>query len=270
MNDNPHIADEDLVLYAIGTLPAAEMQRARSHIEVCARCKEEVRQNIVAFAAYAQATPEAALPEGARNRFLAKIPQSRETRAPRLTKPETAGRSRPTNFGRRFGSPIWAGALAGALAVLLLLVGVDDLRKRAEMGPLLAQAQRGEIDSAQLTQLVELLSSTHARKVVLHETPDASPAPEGRVVYSATKGKLLMTASNLRPLPAGKTYELWILQPGGNTPLQAGTFTPDSDGNAAIILADERANLAVKGFAVTVEKAGGAETPTLPIVLSGL
>jgi anti-sigma-K factor RskA len=90
------------------------------------------------------------------------------------------------------------------------------------------------------------------------------------VVYAARTGKLLLTASNLHPLPAGKTYELWILQPDGKKPLPAGTFVPDSAGNATMILADAPAGLAVQGFGVTIENAGGSEKPTLPIVLSGL
>jgi len=89
-------------------------------------------------------------------------------------------------------------------------------------------------------------------------------------VYAPRTGKLLLTASNLKPLPEGKTYELWILQPGGKKPLPAGTFAPDSTGNATMILADAPVGLEVQGFGVTIEKAGGADTPTLPIVLSGL
>jgi hypothetical protein len=36
-----------------------------------------------------------------------------------------------------------------------------------------------------------------------------------------------------------------------------------------MILADAPAGLIMPGFGVTVENAGGAQTPTLPIVLSG-
>jgi anti-sigma-K factor RskA len=89
------------------------------------------------------------------------------------------------------------------------------------------------------------------------------------VVYQGSSGRLLLTASNLHPLPAGKTYELWILQPGGKKPLPAGTFAPDSSGNASVILAQAPAGLTVQGFGVTIENAGGSDTPTLPIVLSG-
>jgi hypothetical protein len=167
-----------------------------------------------------------------------------------------------------FGSGRWSPALAGAFALLLVAVGVDDLHQRAQIGPLLHEAQNGAIDSAQLNQLMELLTSPQVKKVALHQGSVA--APEGRVVYAARTGKLLLTASNLNPLPAGKVYELWILQPGGKKPLAAGTFAPDSTGNAAMILADAPAGLTVQGFGVTIENTGGSDTPTSPIVLSGL
>jgi anti-sigma-K factor RskA len=275
MSDRIHIADADLKLYAMGALSAEEMAQARAHLRGCARCAEELRQNTLALAAYAQTTPEVAPPAGARERFMARLTETAAGTAAgtaaepaavpvRLGKIEEA-KSKTSGFWPGGGS--WA--LAGALAVLLVVVAVDDFRKRAEIGPLLAEAQRGQIDSAQLNQLMELLTSSQAQKVSLHQTPVASPPPEGRVVYAAHSGKLLLTASNLKPLPAGKTYELWILQPGGGKPLPAGTFSPDSSGNAAMILANEPANLAVAGFGVTIEKEGGSDVPTPPIVLSG-
>jgi anti-sigma-K factor RskA len=118
--------------------------------------------------------------------------------------------------------------------------------------------------------LMDLLTSPQAKRVSLHPGPVTAPPPEGRVVYTAGSGKLLLTASNLHPLPPGKTYELWILQPGGKAPLAAGTFAPDASGNASMVLADAPAGLTVQGFGVTIENAGGADKPTLPIVLSGL
>jgi anti-sigma-K factor RskA len=267
MNDRLHIADADLALYALGALTDAEMESARAHLLVCARCKEELRQNTLAVAAYAQTTAEVELPAGARDRFLARLSET----APPAKSVESA--VAPSGKGGWFsewlGTGPWGLALAGALAILLIGVGLDDLQNRAQLRPLLAQAQKGTADSAQLAQLLELLTSSHVQKASLHPGPVTAPPPEGRVVYAPASGKLLLTASNLHPLPAGKTYELWILQPGGKKPLPAGTFSPDSSGNAAMILAQEPAGLAVQGFGVTIENAGGSETPTLPIVLSG-
>jgi anti-sigma-K factor RskA len=271
MNPKLHIADDDLALYAAGALSAEERATAETHLRVCARCTEEVRQNTLALAAYAQTTPEAAPPQGAKDRFMARVAATKQGETSVPVQPVQAAEPK-VGFLRQvlLGEGRWTPALAGALAILLLGVGVDDLQRRAEIVPLLKQAQRGAIDSAQLAQLMELLTSPQAKRVALHPGPVTAPRPEGRVVYAAGTGKLMLTASNLHPLPQGKTYELWILQPGGKAPLPAGTFAPDSLGNAAMILADAPAGLAVAGFGVTIENAGGSQTPTLPIVLSGL
>jgi anti-sigma-K factor RskA len=269
MNDKLHIADTDLTLYAMGALPPDEAGPVADHLLGCSRCQEEVRQNTLALAAYAQATPQVALPPGARDRFLARIAETPQTASPQ---PKTKAIAPPAkaSFWKSIFAASWSPLLAGALAVALLVVGFDDMRKRAEIGPLMHQARRGAIDSAQLDQLIELLTSPQEKRVALHPGTVTAPPPEGRVVYAAHTGKLLLTASNLHPLPAGKTYELWILQPGGKAPLPAGTFEPDSSGNATLILASEPTGLAVAGFGVTIENAGGSQTPTLPIVLSGL
>jgi anti-sigma-K factor RskA len=270
MSDRLHIAEPDLTLYAMGALSPDERKPVDAHLLVCPRCKEELRQNTRALAAYAQTTPEVALPGGAKQRFMARLLETAQAEGKNAKPSVVAPRIRKASFSQKIvASGVWAPALAGAFAVLLAAVGVDDFRQRAEIGPLLHQARKGEIDSAQLNQLMELLTSPQAQKVALHQSPVAAPPPEGRVVYAARTGKLLMTASNLKPLPAGKIYELWILQPGGKKPLPAGTFAPDSSGYAVMILADAPAGLTMPGFGVTIENAGGAETPTLPIVLSG-
>jgi anti-sigma-K factor RskA len=270
MSDTLHIAEPDLTLYAMGALSPEERKPVEAHLLVCPQCKEELRLSTLALAAYAQTTPEVALPEGAKERLMARLSETAQAESRNAKPSPAAPRMQKASYRQTiFASGWWAPALAGVFALLLVALGVDDLRQRAQIGPLLHEARQGEIDSAQLNQLMELLTSSQAQKVALHPSPVAAPPPEGRVVYAARTGKLLMTATNLKPLPAGKVYELWILQPDGKKPLPAGTFAPDSSGYAAMILADAPAGLTVQGFGVTVENAGGAETPTLPIVLSG-
>jgi len=272
MNDKLHIADTDLALYAMGALSADEMQAIAAHLEQCAACKEDVRQSMLALAAYAQTTAETALPGGAKDRFMARLAKTPQKEASPRVEPVKLAPVRRSFWADIFGigSFPWSAAIAGALALALLVVGMDDLRKRTQMAPLIRRAQRGAMDSAQLAQLMDLLTSPQAKKVALHEGASSAPPPEGRVVYSAQTGKLLLTASNLHALPAGKVYELWILQPDGKKPLPAGTFTPDESGYATMLLATAPPGLAVQGFGVTVEKTGGSDVPTAPIVLSGL
>lgn len=283
MIEKLHIADTDLALYATGALASKEMKAIRAHLQVCAKCTEELRQNTLALAAYAQTVSEAALaegapPEGAKSRFMARVaatPQVRVEPQPEAV-PEAASPAptpnQPLSWRNFFGAGAkpWAGALAGAMAVLALAIAIDDVGYREALLKTRIEAKRTAADSAQLAQLIELLASSHVQRVTLHPAPVTTPPPEGRVVYEARTGKLLMMASNLSPLPQGKTYELWILQPGGKSPLPAGIFKPDSSGNAAVILAQAPVGLTVQGFGVTVENAGGSATPTLPIVLSGM
>jgi anti-sigma-K factor RskA len=279
MNNSQHIAEVDLALYSIGALMPKEAEPIKAHLQNCAQCREDVRQNTLALAAYAQTTPEAAPPEGAKSRFLTKIARTAQMPAAYTPMSDRAGEARKTNtiepeksaFSWRnvFGTG-WSPLLAGGLAIALLLVGIDDINKRTEIEPLLRQARRGAVDSAQLAQLMDLLTSPQAKKVALHPGTVAAPPPEGRVVYAERTGRLLLTASNLHPLPAGKVYELWILQPDGKKPVPSGTFVPDDHGYATMILAGAPEGIKAQGFGVTIENTGGADTPTLPIVLSGL
>jgi hypothetical protein len=278
MNEKMHIAEEDLALYAIRALPPDEMARIKAHVDQCARCAEEARQTTIALAAYAQCTPQTELRQGARERFMSRLASTPQTETPAvaasrpqqpraLVRDDVAVKNRSSwldVFGR------WSPLLVGGMAVALILLGVDDMNKRGELEPLVNQARRGAADSAQLAQMMDLLTSPQVKKVALHEGSNTAPPPEGRVVYADRTGKLLLTAENLKPLPAGKVYELWILQPGGKKPMPAGTFAPDQSGTATMMVANAPEGLSVQGFGVTIENSGGSDTPTLPIVLSGL
>ena len=90
MTDNLHIADADLTLYAMGGLAPAETEQARAHLLGCQLCCEELRQYTLALAAYAQATPDAGLPQGAKDRFMARVAQTTKSQATTAVAAETA------------------------------------------------------------------------------------------------------------------------------------------------------------------------------------
>jgi anti-sigma-K factor RskA len=74
-------------------------------------------------------------------------------------------------------------------------------------------------------------------------------------------GTAVLTVRQVRPAPAGKTYEIWVIPTGGK-PAPAGLF----GGSGRVTL--ERKVPAGATVAVTVERAGGTRTPTLPIRFS--
>jgi anti-sigma-K factor RskA len=60
---------------------------------------------------------------------------------------------------------------------------------------------------------------------------------------------------------------LWLLPATGGKPMPAGTFHTDWRGAGMMLHPMENAGVDAKGFAVTIEPAGGSQTPTPPIVM---
>ena len=80
---------------------------------------------------------------------------------------------------------------------------------------------------------------------------------------------MIFQADHLKPLPLGKTYELWVIPANGAAPVPAGLFQPDVAGNGSVVLPNIPQGVTAKAFGVTMEDAAGAATPTMPILISG-
>jgi anti-sigma-K factor RskA len=254
LNGHPQF-EEDLDLYALGALDAEEAQELASHLETCPECTQKVEEARGRVALLALAAPPQEAPRRVKERLLKQI----------------AGRRAGQRPARLAAFWQWA---APALAALSLVLAVWALALRTRNQELYRQVR--ELERTQQTMNAEL---TRARAVVdLLTAPDtakvtlvagaAHPVPQGKVFYHPQKG-LLFYAANLPQLPAGKTYQLWLVPTQGN-PISAGIFQTDAHGNGEVLLPQLPAGVAAKAFAVTVEPAGGVPQPTGPKVLVGL
>ena len=84
--------------------------------------------------------------------------------------------------------------------------------------------------------------------------------PSKELAVSVDQGVARATVSGFDAAPAGKTYELWVIE--GKTPRPAGLF----DGGDKQVITLTRPAPGGSTVAVTLERAGGATTPTLPIL----
>ena len=116
---------------------------------------------------------------------------------------------------------------------------------------------------------MDALTDPKAIRVTLTTKPQPKAAPIGGVTYNPEKGTLVFLASDLDPLQTYKTYELWVIPADGTAPIPAGTFHPDDQRNASVIMPDLPKGVSAKAFGVTIEEEGGAQTPTPPIIMSG-
>ena len=267
MTDNRHIPQEDIALYAMQALGAEEQSHIDAHLENCEQCRAHLAEASGSLALLAMSVEQQQLPKGSRDRFLERIgaaPQS----ASRVF--NMAERVRPAQRSTKARTAaLWISWVATA-ALILVTLGLGGRlrlvnRELARESALLA-AQSDASRRAQ--QVLELFTAPAARHILL-TTGTPRPAPFARAAYLASKGALVLDASNLAPVAPNKAYELWIIPANGRPPVPAGLFRPDAAGDAHLVLPKIPAGVEAKAFGVTVENASGSATPTLPIILAG-
>jgi len=280
---NNHIDQEDLTLYAMRLLPEAEELAIEAHLKDCEGCGDLAALVRGDLALLAMTTEMQSAPAAARQRLMTQVAREKKiVPIDRTVHPEAgsplAGRLLvedvyvpPSNNASKILP--WISWIGWAVAAGLTLSVVDLYRERDELQSAVAR-QAGEMqtmsaDAERGRALVEALTTQDAMRVTLNQTP-VKAAPQGRATYMADKGSLLFTASNLDPLQPFKAYELWLLPADGSAPVPAGTFQPDPQGNASVIMPPLPKGLAAKGFAITIENEGGSPKPTSPVVMSGL
>ena len=221
--------------YALDALDPDERREYEAHLADCERCREELAsfwqttEGLAIAASGPEPTPElrARILEGARAEAQVVVPFE-----PR----------------RRRAVPVLAAAVAVA-AVVALSVGLWAVRLSGDLEDARSALERERA-------AVAVLVDPEARTVALQ-------AGEGRLVVGP-EGEAVLILHGVEPAPAGKTYELWIIERGA--PQSAGLF-PGRNGTDVVGVDGtvEEGNV----VAVTIEDAGGVNAPTTtPIVAS--
>ena len=170
---------------------------------------------------------------------------------------------------------------AAASLVLAAALGVYSLSLRSRIGALELRLQeatdRANAGERQLAELRRVAGDAQSQLAVL-VAPDLqridlagqpqAPQASARAFWSRSRG-LVFTASNLPSVPAGKTYQLWVLtkQPA---PISAGLFKPDPQGRVVAVFETPLDLPQPIGMAVTIEQDGGVPSPTGDKYLVGL
>ena len=158
------------------------------------------------------------------------------------------------------GLTIYAGQLRSRINTLE--GELREARERADASErLMADAQRAAT-GAQAS--VAVLTAPDVARVDLAGQPIA-PNASARAFWSRSRG-MVFTASNLPPLPAGRTYQLWVVT--AKAPISAGLLTPDAAGNVSDTF-NTQPDLQPVAIAVTIEPAGGLPAPTGDMYLVG-
>jgi anti-sigma-K factor RskA len=236
-------------LHALGVLSEPELSEAESHLRrECPQCTKEMRRaretNAIMFAS----VPEVAPPARLRRRIMTSI---------------------GAEPSRGFSAWVpWVSTIAAGLSAVFLFITLEDVRegeRRASSQVVQLQSNVSQMESSlsRMQDAVRMMGEPDTTQVTFGQ------GPQGRVLVNPKRGVLFL-ASNLPQLPAGKTYELWVIPKGaGAAPRPAGLFQSDTNGNAMHMVAGPIDVAATAAFAVSVEPEAGSPAPTTtPIIIA--
>ncbi len=244
-------AFELLAPLALDALDDEVRSNVEAHVETCVECQVELdglREVASALGTSVEAPPEtlwasiaARLYDEERGDVVA---------LPPLLSEVPASEARARRIARRARVGVGAIMLAAAAAIVVLALNLSS--EGARVSNLQSALASSAAHQALTTPGHRLIKLTGANDRVLATF----------VVLNDGTGYLLK--SNMAPLPADETYQLWGVV--GTTPISIGLMGSNPSDVAFTLDSTPRPTK----FGVTVEPAGGSPTPTTPMVASGV
>ena len=265
--------------YVLGALDEPEQRTLEQHLaEGCPDCEAELRSLANSAVLLATSAPQFAAPPALKAKLFDRIRTEGAVRAP-VSAPAMPGRKIVALPHRRRSSPlVWAFAAAAAvLAVTSALMWSATERLRGDLvaARLQIDTQRQQLSNkqqelAEAQRWTDLVEGAGTRLVDLAITPAGSAILKARALYDPQAHRAMIVFSNFTP-PAGADYQLWALRDG--KPSSLGVIHADASGRAIVRLPDTGDPASLGAFAVSLERAGGASTPTAPegpVVMVGM
>jgi anti-sigma-K factor RskA len=249
--------------YALGALSSEETRAFEAYLATSSDARREVAELRETAALLAVAGPEVQPGPELRRRVLDAVAASKVAELP----PRSTAPARATSRGPLLS---W---LAFAAAILLV-VGLG-LRVRSLSTTL---AARDSTIADQHRALAEQGSQLAAREKVVAAlldpgvqlvqlTKQGDPDPRIQLYWNRARNTAVVSASKLKPAPAGRTYQLWFIRDG--KPVPSVTFNVAPAGDALVSDVTVPTGGEISAAAITEEPMGGSQQPTTPILLVG-
>lgn len=269
MSDGEHIRGEGLELLALGALPEPEVAAIQAHVSGCGECARKLAEARGTAALLSFAAKQDRAAGTVKAELMARIRANRESEE-RNAWPQKVVRSPEIiHTERKTRIPWWMWALSAAALVLALVSFALSWQNRRIAGELQEERQAAERlihDREQIEKYVGVLAAPDTITVKLAGTGETVNM-SGTVKFNAKAGVVLY-AADLPKLPAGKSYQMWLV-PANGAAISAGLLGPGGRAWGRMWTGEVPANTAAKAFAVTVEPVGGVAQPTGPKVLVG-
>lgn len=233
-----------LAAYALGALEPGERMMVEEHLTSCNTCLNLLSHYRSVVEAMLLSGPEVAPPARLRRRLQAAVGRPNEEPAPAAL----SGWPRALGWG-----------LAASLVVMIalnLFLALQVAALRHDQSLLTVQ-----LGAVQMAQAIGTYPGSEALVV-------ENGSVYGTFVYNPKRPIAAMYAWGLDPLPAGKTYQVW-LRTADDGRVSGGLFQSKGGKTFTIVVIHSPQPMGeFAGFGVTIEPAGGSQAPTQPPILA--
>jgi hypothetical protein len=245
---------EELAEYALGAADAAQREQVATHLAKCPACREEFNELQAAWSLVPLSLEPVEPSRVLFDRVLARIDGNRQDGA-------AFANYQPSRRDRILSYALAAAVLIGLTAGFWRIANParDDAADRGSAEKL---AER----LGNLQEMERLLAAENVRVVAL--TQDSSPgALEAYIIWDLAAGQWHFYASNLPAPPAGRAYQLWIVDKSGEH-FAGPTFLPNDQGlGSALVDVPALDVQSVAKAVITLEAASRAAKPTGKVYL---
>jgi anti-sigma-K factor RskA len=294
--------EEQASLYALGVLEGEEKLAFEAAMHRDAELQQLVAALSASNAALAGTVPLVDPPSSLKNKILDRIDQMSQTDQferilplpfPQSSKPQV----------------IWLPwALAACLTILCVALAAHDYSMRNRVQDLSELSETLQSDTnhlqttvaaleetnratnvriAELNQLAQTLQDTtndlqrtiaslqetnrlaNVRIAMLGSLLSDQPKAVAVSLWDNKNQNGVFVVQNLKPVPSDKDYQLWVIDPQYKTPVDAGVFQVDAQGNVRFQFKPSLHITDANKFAVTEEAKGGSPVPKGQMVLLG-
>ncbi len=244
MIDQGHIEDQ-AAARALGALPPEEEAHVDRHVEVCPSCREMLRESEEVASLLGLTVQPARPSHQCKERLMALIEREPQARTAKRT--ARVLQTAPMMVGS-FGLPAWTLRAASAAALLALLVWNISLQRQITH-----------------TRMIQTMVVTDHQPIALRPQGAAGNAAVARM-FEGENGDAVLVIENLSPPPPGKVYQVWVANETQQRPMD--TFRIGHKIEQVLMRPGEPLSK-YKWVMITVEDAGGSQTPSETTVLLG-
>jgi len=226
------LSDEEQLLaagYALGDLSDDEQHQLETLLQDRPELQREINALDVSLRSLPHGLPTVAPPPDLEAKILAAYDATLESAAPETLTSSTTPSSPSPSLNTRRSIP-WSKIIAGITTLIALLLGANNAQLRFQLASTLDQ-------EGERQQIEKILQRPNSRLVALEGLDEANTAPAGgTLLFTAGQWQeVVVSLSNLPPLPVDQVYRMWLTLENGDV-LFCGEFNTNSAGQVSVRL----------------------------------